>query len=369
MRNSGGKGRGFLRVAALLLCGPMAVHAAQTTRVFALVATYADTKGNARDPAKLNKVLQDVRAFYAQGSGGAHEFVGVVHPRPVELAQTRPQGKCRLPDGNVLSAALRDAGISLTRYHALTLVVPASANGCKGGLQTAFLHQDTDESVRRVPLAVSWSMTDRFIAHEIVHTQGIGHAKTLVCRGATLAPGCRTEEYGNVWDLMGNGKFQMLSAPLRVRMGWIEPVMHGSGTASYTIGAATRPGGLPTAVQVRVPLTGNDAMRVLQPLSLWIEYRAPFGFDRAMASPRFANFANGAMVNLTGSWQATVGKTVRTVSCPLHSPCLLDMTPTTGTFSDAGLASGQTWTEPFTGTQITVDSRTESTLTVTVAVP
>jgi hypothetical protein len=45
------------------------------------------------------------------------------------------------------------------------------------------------------------------------------------------------------------------------------------------------------------------------------------------------------------------------------------MTPQTGTFNDAGLVVGQTWTEPLTGTQITVDSRTETTLTVTVVAP
>jgi hypothetical protein len=314
--------------------------------------------------------LLALRAFYAEGSVGTHEFVGDVHPVTLELAQTRPVGKCRLPDGSVLSAALRDAGISLDGYHALALVVPASTSGCTGGLQTTFVHREVDGTARAVPLAASWSLTDRFVAHEIVHTHGIGHANTLVCRGTTLAPDCRIVEYGNVWDLMGNGKLQMLSAPLRTRMGWIEPAVHASGSGSHTIGAATRqPVGLPTAVQVRLPFTGNGAMKVLQPLSLWIEYRAPFGFDRAMASPRYANFANGAMVNLTGSWQAIVGKAVRTVNCPLHSPCLLDMTPQTGTFNDAGLVVGQTWTEPLTGTQITVDSRTETTLTVTVVAP
>lgn len=360
----------FAACLALSTAGAAArAEAPRTTKVYAVWAHYSDTVGNAKNPAKLRNVMQSVRAFYAEGSAGTHGFVADVHPTPLELAQTRPQGKCRLPDGSVLSEALRAAGISLEGYHALALVVPPSTNGCNGGLQTSFLHQEADGTVHRVPLAISWSLTDRFIAHEIVHTHGIGHAKALVCRGTTLAPDCRTEEYGNVWDVMGDGSYHMLSAPLRTRMGWIEPVVHGAGNASHTIGAATRPGGLPTALQVRLPFTGSSTMKVLQPLNLWIEYRAPFGFDRAMASPRFANFANGAMVNLTGSWQATVGKTVRTVSCPVHSPCLLDMTPQTGTFNDAGLVAGQTWTEPLTGIQVTVDARTETTLTVTVVAP
>jgi hypothetical protein len=46
---------------------------------------------------------------------------------------------------------------------------------------------------------------------------------------------------------------------------------------------------------------------------------------------------------------------------------LMDTIPETGTFGDAGLVVGRTCTEPFTGTTVTVDSRTETTLTVTVA--
>ncbi len=354
--------------AALLVGVGAQAQPVQSTRVYAASAHYADTHADSGSLLKLSKVLRAVRDFYAEGSGGTHEFVGDLHPHPLQLAQSRPQGKCRLPDAAVLSAALRDAGVSLSGYHALALVVSASTGGCKGGVQTSFLHREVDGTTRRVPLAVSWSMTDRFIAHEIVHTHGIGHAQALVCRGATVAAQCRTEGYGNIWDLMGNGSFGMLSAPLRTRMGWTEPVVHSLGHATYTVGAVTRPGGLPTAVQVQLPFTGNDAVRVLQPLSLWVEYRAPFGFDQRMASPRF-NFAEGAMVNVTGSWRAMAGRNVRPVSCPSHSPCLLDMTPQTGKFHDAALTVGQTFTEPFTGTRITVDSRTETSLTFSVTVP
>jgi hypothetical protein len=341
----------------------------QTTRVYAVAARYSDTSSNGRGPGTLQKILRTVRDFYAEGSGGRHEFVADVHPVTLELPQARPPGRCRLPDGATLSQALRDAGISLTGYHALVLVVPASTQGCAGGVQTAFRHVETDGARRAVPLAVSWSYTGRFVAHEIVHTHGIGHAKALACRAASIAADCTTKEYGNIWDLMGNGSSHMLSAPLRTRMGWIEPIVHDGGSASYTIGAATRPGGLPTAVRVPLPFTGDDAVQVLQPLSLWIEYRAPFGFDKGMDRPSLVNFAQGAMVNVTGVWRGTKSRNPRTVSCPAHSPCVLDTTRQTGTFKDAGLPVGQTWTEPFTGTRIAVDSRTETTLTITVSVP
>ena len=187
-----------------------------------------------------------------------------------------------------------------------------------------------------------------------LHTHGLGHAKSLRCRKLALAAGCRTREYGNTWDLMGHdgGNFQMMSAPLRASVGWTQAIVHGAGDATYTIAAATRPEGLPTAVQVRLPFAGNESMKLRQPLALWIEYRAPFGFDSRMS--RFENFAAGAMVNLTGSWQHGSGAKARSVDCPQRAPCLLDMTPETPGFGDAGLAVGRTWTEPFTGTRITV---------------
>jgi len=357
-------------LAALLLTNPAQAQVAQTTKVYGIATSYTDSKPFKRGPETLRKILRKVRDFYTEGSGGAHEFIGEVHPTTLELRQMRPAGQCQLPDRAMLSATLREAGINLREYRALLLVVPTSTLGCRGGVQTAFHHREADGTSRIVPLAVSWSLTDRYIAHEIVHTHGVGHANTLVCRNASLAVNCKTKEYGNVLDLMGHdgGNFQMISAPLRARLGWTEPIVHVSGRATYTIGAAAKASSLPTVIEVLLPVAGNEAVKAHQPLTLWIEYRAPYGFDKRMGSSRFVNFATGAMVSLTGYWEGTVGQESRTVACPPRSPCLLDMTPKTHTFNDAGLAVGQTWTEPFTGTEIAVESHTETTLTVSVSV-
>jgi hypothetical protein len=363
--------RKLVLVAAALFADATQAQTNQMTRVYAVVGTYTDTRAFKQGPQKLSTILSKVRDYYAEGSGGAHEFAYEVRPTILELAQTRPQGRCQLPDMARLSATLRDAGITLEGFHALVLIVPPSALGCPGGVQTALRMHGADGPMRTVPLAVSWSLTQRYIAHEIIHTHGLGHANSLVCRQATLAANCKTREYGNVWDLMGHdaASFEMISAPLRARMGWAEPIVHVAGRASYTIGAATRSGGLPTGIAVRLPFAGNEFVKVGRALTLWIEYRAPFGFDKRMARSRYAGFATGAMVNLTGAWQGTVGTKIRTVVCPPTSPCLLDMNPQTSSFDDAGLAVGQSWTEPFTGTRITVESHTETTLTVSVSTP
>lgn len=363
--------RKLVLLAAALFANAAQAQVVQTTKIYAVASTYADTRPFKQGPQKLQRILSKVHDYYAEGSGGAHELVYEVHPTTLELSQTRPQGKCQLPDMAKLSATLRDAGITLDGYRALVLIVPPSALGCPGGVQTAFEHRGANGNLRRVPLAVSWSLTERYIAHEIMHTHGLGHANSLVCRQATLALNCKTKEYGNAWDLMGHdaASFELIAAPLRARMGWAEPIVHVSGRASYTIGASTRSGGLPTSIAVRLPFAGNEFLEVGQPLTLWIEYRAPYGFDKRMARSHYRGFAEGAMVNLTGAWRGAVGTKTRTVSCPQTSPCLLDMNSQTSSFNDAGLSVGQSWTEPLTGTQVTVESRTETTLTVSVSTP
>lgn len=356
-------------LAASLVALPVSAQEAQTTRVLGVVVNYADTAQFRSGPEALRKILRRVGAFYAEGSGGTHALAADVHPTALGLTQARPEGKCQLPDRDGLSRALADAGIGMRGYQALVLVVPPSKLGCPGGVQTAFRHQEADGSPRTVPLAVAWSLSERYIAHEILHTHGLGHANALRCRKMALAADCTVREYGNSWDLMGfdGGGFHMTSAPQRIALGWTKAFVHEGGQATYTVAAATRPQGRPTAVEVRLPFAGNDATKVMQPLALWIEYRPPHGFDRRLA--RFENFAAGAMVNLTGSWQHGSGNKARSVDCPQRAPCLLDLSPETPGFGDAGLAVGRSWTEPFTGTRITVQSRTDDSLTVSVSGP
>lgn len=350
---------------------PVSAQAARVTKVYAVAAAYSDIQPFKRGPERLRRILDRLRAYYAEGSGGTHELVAEVHPTVLDLGQARPAGRCQLPDRAALSTRLNEAGIVLDGQDALVLVVPPSAGGCPGGVKTGFVHRDAAGRARQLPLAIAWSLTERYIAHEILHTHGLGHANALACRGVALAAHCKLREYGNAWDLMGQdgGGYQMISAPMRARMEWTEPVLHASGRATYTIGAATRPGGLPTAVEVVLPFRGSDALHVRWPLSLWIEARAPFGSDQRLGRLRRVNFTTSAMVHLTGAWQVVTDTRRPPVTCPPTAPCLLDMTPETGGFGDAGLPVGRSWTDPFSGTQITVDARTETTLTITVTSP
>ncbi len=216
-------------------------------------------------------------------------------------------------------------------------------------------------------------MNNHYIRHEILHTMGLGHAKSISCtNGMSLGANCTIAAYGNQWDTMGDARGMMISAPLRETMGWTTPIVHKGGSETYTIHAATQSGGNATAVKVPLTITGRTDLSVTSQLNLYIEYRPPIGFDSGMNDSRWPNWANGAMINVTGTWRSLNLSTNKYMSCSQSSPCLVDTTPTTtGTRShyDAGLPVGSKWTEPLSGVSINVLSRTETTLVISVESP
>lgn len=346
----------------------------RSTHVIGIVAGYTDTKWSTNAPSALDAILfrrsDSLRAYFAEGSGGAHLVSGSVHSQVLTIPQLRPSGRCGQPGQAQLAAVIRDAGIDLAKYTTLVLVVSSSAGGCPGGIAYSLTYAKADGSVARIRVAQAYSLTARFILHEVGHTEGLGHAKAIRCGAAPLGPVCRHAEYGNIWDTQGNGAIQTYQAAFRARLGWVRPIRHAAGLATYTIGPAYAPGSLPNAIELVLPPPAPAAsIEVVSPISLWIEYRAPFGFDSRMADGRLAGLREGAFINATGSWHAKGGGRAPRNDCDGGQACLLDMTPGDGNFRNAALAVGKTWTDEATGTSISVDARTDTTLTVTLSIP
>jgi hypothetical protein len=358
----------LLALAAATL--PALAHAqpARTVEVLGVVARYADTEVSPRGPEKLDRLIGATAEFYEEGSGGAYAIRGTTLPRVLAIEQPRPEGRCGLPRLDLLAAALSREGVDLGRYQRMVLFVPESAAGCNGGRAfTATFRRGAE--VLRMPLAITFSLTERFVIHEYGHGDGLGHAQSVDCGADVIGARCRIREYGNVWDTMGNGYVQTYQAAFRAHLGWTRPVVHASGTATYQIGPAYRPGELPNAIEVPLPPPKPGTIAVRAPMSLWIEWRAPHGFDARMKADRFAAFRDGAMVNLVGRWSAPAGGRAAVYDCPRLQPCLLDMTPGDGRHDNGGLEAGRSWTDPNTGVSIVVGARGDSSLTVTVSVP
>jgi hypothetical protein len=345
---------------------------AKETRILGVIAQYTDTSWPAHSPAILNSLLfgggNSVRSYYNEGSGGAHRVTGNVHPQVLTISQSRPPGKCTLPNASMLGEAIRSAGIDPRQYTMIAVVVTSSQGGCNGGMQVGFNH--FDPATRRnvhLPLVIVWSLTDRFILHETGHAHGLGHAKTLNCGKEVLIGACNTGEYGDFTDTMANGVIQTHGAAMRKVLGWGRTITHTSGTTTYTIGPAYAPGALPNGLEVRLPNSTADGLTINAPISLWIEYRQPRGFDSRVQN--WPGIANGALVKATGHWTYAVDGRTYSMDCRGGATCLIDMTPGDNDFHNAALPVGATWTDKHTGASIRVAARTEETLTVTVSIP
>ena len=194
------------------------------------------------------------------------------------------------------------------------------------------------------------------IGHELGHNFGLLHAGSLRCPGGAVVgcTGASVAEYGDPFSSMGNsGNTGHFNATQKDMLGWTTPAQlktHLNGTATYTLNPIET-GGLAT-YGVRIP-TANTSR------TYWLEYRQPVGvFDAFVKPPSYPNA--GAQVRLEYPFEKSSGS---------DDTELLDMTPATGSFGDAALLVGQTYTDNIYGVTINVLSSTASALTVQVTTP
>lgn len=355
----------------LVATGGMAAE----TRVLGVVVGYSD-KPNVASPASWSKALftapNSVRAFYAEGSGGAHALTGDVIPTALVLPQTWPTGTCNTPSYPLLAAAIRAAGYRLEDYKTLVLSAVRSQGGCGNSFASNFYYMnEAGTAMQSVKLVIMWGTPNiAVLAHELLHTEGVGHANSLGCIGGVpLGPYCTGREYGNSADVMGTaGQYQTTAAPHRSILRWSQPVAHTSGKATYVIGPAYTPGPLPSAVAVN--LGHMPGATTHSPLVLYIEYRAPLGFDARMLTKLSLNsYTDGAMLTVRGAWHAISASGRSYYANCISSSCLLDMTPGDNDHRNGALRVGQQWSSPALGITVRVDARTDTTLTVTVEGP
>jgi len=188
----------------------------------------------------------------------------------------------------------------------------------------------------------SWGLL--VAAHELGHNFGVVHAHSYTCPSAAIAPaGCTRSDYGDRFDTMGNSRAGHFNAYSKETFGWLPAGSvrnHPGGSVTYTLNALETPGG--SAYAVRIPTTKSDR-------TYWIEWRSGAGFD----SGQPGGVANGGLVRFAPS---SVGGTD-----------LLDMNfATAGSFDDAQLDVGKSFTDPDLALTITALSKTASSLTIQV---
>ncbi|HUG48444.1 MAG TPA: fibronectin type III domain-containing protein [Candidatus Limnocylindria bacterium] len=176
---------------------------------------------------------------------------------------------------------------------------------------------------------INGSMTPYVTMHELGHNMGAHHASTMTCTSGgsrvRLSSNCSVSEYGDPFDVMGQnasgGNLQRhLQAWHRRQVGFLHSSDQLTVTVNghYTLATAQIAGGSPRSLRIR----RNSSE------FFYLEYRQPYGLFDTYSST--AAVVNGVLVRIAPD-------TKRSQSF------LLDMNPSTSSFSDAALAVGQTF--------------------------
>jgi len=182
-----------------------------------------------------------------------------------------------------------------------------------------------------------------FVAHEVGHTYGRGHAHALSCYDSTgtrttLGGTCTSSDYGNPFSIMGYGQGHMDSYAKNIDYigSWLSPVNIQSVTTAgdYFITPLELASG---GVQMLRINRGGGSY-------LYLEYRRSIGFD-----------VNAYTVNYPGPLVY------------LSDDNLLDTTPETDSFADASLAVGKSFTDGTYGITITTMAVSDAGASVRVA--
>jgi len=265
---------------------------------------------------------------------------------------------------NIANAAVRAIGtsINLRIYQRLFFIVPP-ASDCSGGsrgvssvgcwtltLADGGSTQVSLSQASNSPGVTYNSSSSRFvITHEYGHGLGVSHASSLAYSGIPLGnltdPGIH-DEYGDVFSVMGNTRIAHFGAPHQDLLGWFDPggVATIATTGTYHINplesAANQ---VPKALKIQRPGTTRY---------LWVEFRQPTGVDGSLPSSAFG----GVIIH----YQDPPGQEGQ------RKTHLLDYHPATSTFNDAPLASGETWSDPYSPLKLTVGSASAAGIDVSV---
>jgi len=249
-------------------------------------------------------------------------------------------------------AAASAAGFDLTAYAHQVYAFPENSACGWAGLSSVggYPSQSWINSI-------NGAFQTRVVAHEIGHGLGLWHSHSLDCGASVIGTNCTTAEYGDVVDTMGGpigfAPAAHFTSFQKERLGWLNagsapPITTVSASGTYAIDVYETVGTGPKALKI---LKSTDAVTG-QRTWYYVEYRQALGFD-AFLSGLTTNILAGILIH-TGSEASG------------DSSDLLDLTPSTDTWWDSALATGQTFQDPNTGLILTATSVSGMQAAVTV---
>jgi hypothetical protein len=240
---------------------------------------------------------------------------------------------------NAAEAQLQSQGVDLSGYNIKTYVFPSASCGWSG---LAYVGGDPSRSwVNGTSIGT--------ITHEVGHNLGSHHASSWSCteNGVRVAvsadANCVLGEYGDPYDVMGNagGMRHMNNYHKGVSLyslNWLLP------QNTQTIDRNTAPDGVYTIAPIEQLSSGVQSLRIPRNISggtvqdyYYLEFRQPFGFDQSISS----NVTNGVTVRIAPNYNVTTRSKI------------VDATPGTSSFTDAPLAVGKTFVDPYKTINVT----------------
>ena len=241
-------------------------------------------------------------------------------------------------------AAATAAGANLSSYNHYIYMFPA--NAC------AFVGMST---VGGNPSEI-WLKGQRnlkVVAHEIGHSFGLLHSRSLDCGPEVICANGLIDEYGDKFDMMGNADTAHFNLAQKERLGWVNygsspPLTTVTASGIYWIDSYESISASPKGLKILKstdPATGERTW-------YYLEHRSAYGFDSCLAGN--ANVLNGVVVH-QGSESSG------------PSIYLLDMTPATDYWTDPALTTGQSFTDLDAGLTVTILSADNTGAVVSVS--
>jgi M6 family metalloprotease-like protein len=335
-----------------------------TRSLLVLLANFRDTPQPALSPAEVDeRVFTQIADFYRESSYGRMTFAGEV--RGWYDIDT-PSTNCNIRDVAQRAIDAADADVDFTHVQHLLVLAPFSSCSFAGRAYVVPLSFQTGEGRIRMGLAAVQSSvpTLLFVAHELGHQFYLGHSDFLLCGRESITPGCFVARYMDHYSVMGYGNSWFLprhpNAIHKEYLGWLD---------SRSIQTVTQ-GGIYTVAPFEVADPGvTKAIKVPRGDGefLYVEYRQPIGWDEGMDSMPFRDGAEP-----TNVFEGALFHIVQPPSTdnPGLGTFLIDASVSSEfgatDYATAALPVGGIFTDPDSGSQVTVLSRTPASIELRV---
>jgi hypothetical protein len=246
---------------------------------------------------------------------------------------------------SLAKTAMTNAGVAVANYKRFVYIFPQLSD-CGGWAGLGSIGGSPSQAW------INGAMTLQVVGHEMGHNFGLYHSHSLICSGTTIGSSCSTGDYGDIFDTMGNVTSSHFNAFQKERLGWLNysaslPIttVTSSGTYSLTPYSSTASG--TRALKILKSTDASTGKKTYY----YVEFRQPTGFDSGLS--KYPSSTTGLIVH-TGSESGG------------DTSFLLDMVPSSSSFTDAALQTGQTFTDSAANVTIKTVSASSSGASVSV---